>query len=69
MKFKIEVVKTYIQNHIVEADDINHANEIGSEISSEMETNRHTFFESNWNATRVDDSSEVTYTPEQDYLK
>jgi len=69
MKFKVEVTKTYIQTQIVEADDADHAKQIGSEISDLMEANHTTFFEGTRTATQVDDVSEVTYEPEQDYLK
>lgn len=69
MKFKVEVSKIYSQTHIVHADDADHAREIAKEISDEMETNHKTFFESEWDVTQVDDASEVTYEPEQDYLK
>jgi len=69
MKFKVEVTKTYVQTHIVEADDADHAKEIGSEISDFMEVNHQTFFESSRTATQVDDSRKATYKPEQNYLK
>jgi len=69
MKFKVEVTKTYVQTHIVEAEDIDHAKEIGSEISDFMESNQKTFFEGARNVTEVNSLSEVTYEPVQDYLK
>jgi hypothetical protein len=69
MKFKVEVTKTFVQTHIVEAEDTDHAKEIGSEISDFMEANPTTFFEGTRTATQVDDTSEVTYKPEQDHLK
>lgn len=69
MKFKVEVSKVYVQTHIVEADDKDHANEIASEISDEMKTDHETFYESEWKATQVNDSKKVTYEPQQDYLK
>ncbi|MEN3968259.1 hypothetical protein [Acinetobacter sp. BWR-L5] len=69
MKFKVEVTKVYVQTHIVEADDADHAKEIGSEISDFMEANHTTFFEGTRTASQVDDANEVTYKPEQDYLK
>lgn len=69
MKFKVEVSKIYVQTHIVEADDTDHAKEIGSEISDVMNMDHKNFFESTRNVTQVDDSSQVTYEPEQDYLK
>ncbi|WP_121773834.1 hypothetical protein [Acinetobacter bereziniae] len=69
MKFKVEVSKIYVQAHIVEADDADHAKEIGAEISDVMSTDYKTFFESTRNVTQVDDSNQVTYEPEQDYLK
>lgn len=69
MKFKVEVSRIYVQTHIVEADDEDHANEIGSEIDDVMDVNHKTFFESEWVVTQVDEALEVTYEPEQDYLK
>lgn len=69
MKFKVEVSRIYVQTHIVEADDEDHANEIASEIDDLMDVDHKTFFESEWSATQVNDASEVTYKPEQDYLK
>jgi len=69
MKFKVEVTKTYVQSHIVEADDADHAREIGSEISDFMEANQKNFFEGSRHVTQVDDASTTTYEPEQDYLK
>ncbi|MFU8924929.1 hypothetical protein [Acinetobacter puyangensis] len=69
MKYKVEVTKTYVQQHIVEADDISHALEIASEISSEMEANRETYFDSSWEAAPVSKDEKTTYTPQQQYLK
>lgn len=69
MKFKVEVTKTYTQDAIVEADDADHAREIAKEISDEMVTDFTTFYESNWDVTQADESSKVTYEPQQDYLK
>lgn len=69
MKFKVEVSNIYVQTHIVEADDADHAQQIGSEISDFMETDEKTFFESEWDVAPVDASSEVTYEPVQDHLK
>lgn len=69
MKFKVEVTKTYVKDHIVEAEDENHAREIASEISINMEANRNTFFESTWDINQVDGDNKVTYEPEQEYLK
>ena len=69
MKFKVEVTKVYVRTHIVEADDTDHAKEIGSEISDFMEANRTTFFESSCVTTQVDDSRKATYKPEQNYLR
>lgn len=68
-KFKVEVTKIYCVEHIVEADDIDHANEIGSEISDEMKTNLETFIESDWKAKQVEDDAKITYAPVQEYLK
>jgi len=68
-KFEVEVSKIYFVKHIVEADDIDHANEIGSEISSEMPLDHTTFMESDWNSTQVEEDRKITYVPEQEYLK
>lgn len=69
MKFKVSVTKTYFQEHIVEADDAEHAKEIGSEISCELQTNRETFFDSSWEVLPVGENEKVTYEPVQEYLK
>ncbi|WP_048764807.1 hypothetical protein [Acinetobacter sp. 243_ASPC] len=69
MKFKVEISKVYVQTHIVEADDVDHAREIATEISDGMVADHRTFYEGNRNVTQVDNASEVTYEPEQDYLK
>ncbi|KQK67674.1 hypothetical protein AOX58_10910 [Acinetobacter baumannii] len=69
MKFKVEVTKTFTQDHIIDADDANHAREIASEISEFMEASRKTFFESTWQVTPVDPSNQTTYQPQQSYLK
>ncbi|ENW79741.1 hypothetical protein F909_02844 [Acinetobacter sp. ANC 3929] len=69
MKFKVEVSKTYTKDHIVEADDADHAKEIAKEISDLMPINHQTFYESTWDVTQVDDLNKVTYEPEQNYLK
>lgn len=66
--FKVEVTRVYCVEHIVEADDLDHAKEIGSEISDTMEMDNNTFIESEWKAKKTE-SGEVTYTPEQEYLK
>lgn len=68
-KFKVEVTRVYCVEHIVEAEDLDHAKEIGSEISDEMDVNHNTFIESEWKAKQVDDSEDATYEPIQDYLK
>lgn len=69
MKFKVEVSKVYLQTHIVEADDEDHANEIAKEIDDVMRTNWETYWESEWKVKPVSDDTEITYEPEQDYLK
>ena len=69
MKFKVEVAKTYTQEHIVEADDEGHAREIASEIADMMSTNHQTFHESTWDVNQVDNLNKVTYEPVQKYLK
>ncbi|WP_151792488.1 hypothetical protein [Acinetobacter seifertii] len=69
MKFKVEVSKIYVKEHIVEADDLAHAFEIASEISDTMEANQQTFFESTWEAKPVSNEEKATYEPEQEYLK
>lgn len=66
--FKVEVSRVYFVEHTVEADDLDHAQEIGSEISDTMEVNHETFIESEWKAEQVE-SGVVTYIPEQEYLK
>ena len=68
-KFKINVERAYFVEHIVDADDKDHALEIASEVSDNMKTNWETFAESNWNAKAVSDDEEVTYTPEAEYFK
>ena len=68
-KFKVEVTKVYCVEHIVEADDLDHAKEIGGEISDEMKLNHDTFIESEWKAKQVNSSEEITYEPIQEYLK
>jgi hypothetical protein len=68
-KFKVEVNRVYSVTHVVEADDLDHAREIGSEITDEMEVNNSTFMESDWNARQVDDNEKATYEPIQEYLK
>ena len=47
MKFKVEVSRIYVQTHIVEADDEDHANEIGSEIDDVMDVNHKHFLKVN----------------------
>jgi hypothetical protein len=69
MKYEVSVTKTYVQKHIVKADDISHALEIASEISDGMETNHKTFSESSREAAPVGEAEKVTYEPEQNYLK
>lgn len=62
-KFKVEVNRVYSITHIVEADDLDHAREIGSEITDEMEIGYSTFIESDWSAFQVDDNEKATYEP------
>lgn len=69
MKYKVEVSKVYVQEHVVEAESIAHAMEIASEISEEMEATQKTFFESEWKATPIVGDEKVTYEPQQEYLK
>lgn len=68
-KFKIQVTNTHFQEHVVEADDLDHALEIGKEISDEMEADQTNFFEGSWQANPVSQDTEVTYKPVQEYLK
>lgn len=68
-KFKVTVSKVFCVEHVVEADDKDHAQEIGSEIEEFMDCNWKTHIESEWKAIEVDDDEEVTYEPEQEYLK
>lgn len=69
MKFKVTVQKVYYVEHVVKADDKDHALEIASEIEMFMETNDETYQDSDWDAHEVSDDHIVTYEPEQDYLK
>lgn len=68
-KFKIQVSKSFYVEHIVEADDKDHALEIGSEIEEFMECNLETYIDSEWDAIQVSDDECVNYEPVQDYLK
>lgn len=68
-KYRLEVVVEHFKEVIVEADDYDHALEIGSEVSEFMDTDHTTFNESNWKAVKVSDEEEVSYEPVQDYLK
>lgn len=69
MKFKVTVQKVYYVEHIVKANDKDHALEIATEIEMFMETNDETHYLSDWDANEVSDDHAVTYEPEQDYLK
>ena len=69
MKFKVTVQKVYYVEHVVKADDKDHALEIATEIGMFMETNDETYYDSDWDANEVSDDHAVTYEPEQDYLK
>lgn len=69
MKYKVKVERIYYVEHIVDAEGIEHAQEIGSEISDEMPVDWTTFVESNWEVDSTEQGCEVTYTPAQDYLK
>ncbi|MRA45300.1 hypothetical protein [Acinetobacter pittii] len=69
MKFKVEVSKIYIKEHIIEADDLAHAFEIADEISNTMEASQENYFESGWEAKPVSNDEKVTYEPQQKYLK
>lgn len=68
-KFKVEVTRVYCVEHVVEADDLDHAKEIASEISDEMDVNHKTFIESEWKVANASDLDVVTYEPIQEYLK
>lgn len=60
-KFKINVSRTYSATHIINADDLHHAHEIGSEITDEMDVNLKTYAGSDWSAVQVDDDETITY--------
>ena len=60
-KFKINVSRTYSVTHIVNADSLHHAHEIGSEITDEMDVNINTYTGSDWSAVQVDDGETITY--------
>lgn len=68
-KYLVEVSKIYFVKHVILADDEAHANEICSEISSEMDVNHTTFLESEWKVKEVGDDQQVSYEPIQGYLK
>ena len=63
-KYKISVEQVYFVEHIVEADDRDHALEIASEVENYMDANSENYFESNYDAVLVDYNSEVDYVPE-----
>ena len=67
-KFKVYVNRVYCVEHVVEADDEDHALEIACEISDTMPVNYDTYLESNWEANLTGSDSVVTYVPEQEYL-
>lgn len=68
-KFKVQVNKSFCVEHIVEADDKDHALEIGSEIIDFMSCNDKTYFGGDWSAIEVGGDEVVDYEPLQDYLK
>lgn len=68
-KFKVQVSKSFYVEHIVEADDKDHALEIASEVEDFMGCNLETYMSSEWNAIQVGDDECVNYEPVQDYLK
>lgn len=68
-KFKVQVSKSFYVEHIVEADDKDHALEIASEIEDFMQCDWRSHFESEWDAVEVGDDESVDYEPVQDYLK
>ena len=68
-KFKVQVSKSFYVEHIVEADDKDHALEIASEIEEFMDCNLETYIDGEWNAIQVGDNESVDYKPVQDYLK
>lgn len=69
MKYKVKVERVYYKEVIVDADDYNHAVEIGSEVDDTMDLDHSTYQESNWDAELVSENEVATYVPEQDYLK
>ena len=60
-KFKINVSRTYSVTHIIDADNLHHAHEIGSEITDEMDVNLNIYTGSDWIAVQVDDGETITY--------
>ena len=68
-KFKVQVSKSFYVEHIVEADDKDHALEIASEVEDFMRCDLTTYMDSEWNAIQVGDDECVNYEPAQDYLK
>lgn len=68
-KFKVQVSKSFYVEHIVEAEDKDHALEIASEIEDFMRCDLTTHIDSEWGAVEVGDDEAVDYEPVQDYLK
>ena len=68
-KFKVQVSKSFYVEHIVEADDKDHALEIAAEIEDFMRCDWTTHIDSEWDAVEAGDEETVDYEPVQDYLK
>lgn len=68
-KFKVQVSKSFYVEHVVEANDKDHALEIGSEIEDFMRCDWTTHIDSEWDAVEVGDDEKVDYEPVQEYLK
>lgn len=69
MKYQVEVTNLYVETHVVEADDIEHAREIGLEISDEMEADTNTYHSSGIDVQEAAEGESVTYVPVQEHLK
>lgn len=67
-KYKICVTRIHVDEIIVEATDLEHAQEIGSNYEDEMESTRDNHIESEWPVTKVSDDAVVNYKPKAKYL-
>lgn len=67
-KFKICVTRIHVEELIVEAVDLEHAQEIGSNYEDQMESTRDNHIESEWPVTPLSDDAKVNYKPTAKYL-